>query len=116
MIIKFIPTASTNYRSKLLPSDTGKPKSESPKMGFDKFDRFEKRRGQKDDRKIKAAQSFFKVTMIRVHNFTSLGPISRVDLLIAVRYLKCFKASVFIPARTRAKERTKEAIVMLVLM
>merc|ERR1711942_152325 len=37
-----------------------KQKSESPKMGFE-FDRFEKRRGQKDDRKSKAVKSIFKV-------------------------------------------------------
>jgi len=39
--------------------DAGKQKSESPKLGFE-FDRFEKRRGQKDDRKSKAVKSIFK--------------------------------------------------------
>ena len=43
------------------PDSTSKQKGESPKMGFE-FDRFEKRRGQKDDRKSKAVKSIFKVT------------------------------------------------------
>ena len=37
-----------------------KQKGDGPKMGFE-FDRFEKRRGQKDDRKSKAVKSIFKV-------------------------------------------------------